>query len=152
MNNKVDLEKLILQRKPEICELCGGKMFYMGSGTYQCEDCHNIVMDDFGKVKAFLEENGASPAVVISESTGVPLDIINIYLRTGRLEIPEGSKYFINCERCGCSIRYGRFCPECAKILAGGIKAVFNADVGEKPKIKPKSDMAGQMHFINRKK
>ena len=103
-------------------------------------------------LKAFLEENGPSPAVVISENTGVPLDIINIYLRTGRLEIPEGSKYFINCERCGCSIRYGRFCPECAKILAGGIKAVFNADVGEKPKIKPKSDMAGQMHFINRKK
>ena len=35
-------------------------------------------------------------------------------LRESRLEIAEGSKIFMHCERCGKEIRSGRFCEECA--------------------------------------
>lgn len=67
------------------------------------------------------------------------------------MEIPEGSKYYLKCEKCGCSIRYGRFCPDCVRELAGEIKAVFHEDVGEKPKCEPDSDMKGRMHYLNRR-
>ena len=148
---RTDLERMILENKPVICEKCKGKLFFSGGGRYKCQDCGNEVLDDFGKVKEFLEENGPSPSMVISENTGVRQDIINMFLKKGRLEIPEGSPCYIKCEKCGCSIRYGRFCPECIQKLAGGIKVIFNEDMGERPKHEPKSDMTGKMYFLKRK-
>lgn len=91
---------------------------------------------------------GPSPAVVIAAGTGVKPEIINHFLKKGRLEIPEGSKYFLQCERCGCAIRYGRFCPECMRELTGGIRAAFHEDVGERPKNTPK--LSGQYHFMKK--
>ena len=146
---RVDLEKLIISNKPIICEVCKGKLFYVGGGKYQCESCGFEVFDDFGKVKHFLEEYGPSPAVVVSEATGVSTEIIEMFLKQGRVEIPENSPYYINCEKCGCSIRYGRFCPQCVKELSGGIYAILSQDMGERPKHDPK--LNGQMRFINKK-
>ncbi len=142
-----DLEKLIISNKPVVCELCKGKMYYVHGGLYRCDKCGHEVLDDFGKVKTFIELNGPSPALTISAATGVATEIIELFLKQGRVEIPDGSKYYIKCERCGCSIRFGRFCPECVQELAGGIKSVFCAEMGERPK---REDMSGKMHFLNR--
>lgn len=146
-----EAERIILENKPIICEKCKGKLYFMGGGRYKCNDCGNEVLDDFGKVKEFLEENGPSPSAVISENTGVRQDVIATFLKKGRLEIPDGSPCYIKCERCGCSIRYGRFCPECIQKLAGGIKVIFNEEMGEKPKKEPKSNTEGGMFFLQRK-
>ena len=132
--NKREIESIVLASRPISCSKCRGKLFYIGSGKYKCERCENEVMDDFGKVKAFLEENGPSPAVVIGESTGVRVEVIEFFLKKGRLEILENSAFYLQCEKCGCAIRYGRYCPQCAKSLLGGIKAIFHEDVGERPK------------------
>lgn len=149
-NKRNELERIIIDNKPIICEKCQGKLFFVGGGRYKCNNCGYEVLDDFGKVKEFLEENGPSPSMVISEKTGVRQDIIDMFLKKGRLEIPEGSPCYIKCEKCGCSIRYGRFCPECIQKLAGGIKVIFNEDMGERPKREIKSDMSGKMHFMKR--
>ncbi len=149
MNTVYDLEKLIIGNKPVICENCQGKMFYVSSGKYECRLCGHIVLDDFGKVKQYLEDYGPSPAIVVSEATGVPTEIIEMFLKRGRIEIPEGSKYYLKCERCSCSIRYGRFCPDCVRELANGIKVLFNEDVGAKPKYEVNPNMAGKMHYFN---
>ena len=150
MNNLNDLEKLIIGNKPVHCSMCNGKMFYVGGGRYRCEKCGSETLDDFGKVKQFLEENGPSPALVVARATGVKPEIIEIFLKKGRVEIPEGSTYYLSCEKCGCSIRYGRYCPDCVRELAGGIRAVFNEEMGEKPKFESNPDMRGRMHFLNR--
>lgn len=142
-----DLEKLLISNKPVRCE-CGGKLFHIGGGQYECHTCKNITMDDFGKVKAFLDENGPSPAMVISQATGVSTDIIDMFLKNGRLEITENSKYFIKCEKCGCSIRSGRFCIDCAKELTQGIQRIFFNEVGDKPKHAPK--IQGAMHYLDK--
>ena len=142
-----ELEKLIISNKPVVCELCKGKMYYVHGGLYRCDKCGHEVLDDFGKVKTFIELNGPSPALIISAATGVATEIIELFLKQGRVEIPDGSKYYIKCERCGCSIRFGRFCPEYVQELAGGIKSVFCAEMGERPK---REDMSGKMHFLNR--
>lgn len=146
------LEKMILDSKPVVCEKCGGKLYYDAMGRYRCENCKHEILDDFGKVKVFLDENGPTPIPIIVEKTGVSADLLNAFLKKGRLEIPEGSKIYIKCEKCGCSIRYGRYCPECIHELAGGIKAVFNEDLGERPKKEIKDDGGEKMRFMNRER
>lgn len=142
-----DFKKLRMAEKTVFCEKCRGNMNYTNAGIYKCEECGHETLDDFGKVKRYIELNGPTPAFIISQATGVSTDVINSFLREGRVEIPEGSDCYIKCEKCGCSIRYGRYCPECVKSLAGGIKSVLVADMGERPKNK---DMSGKMHFLDK--
>lgn len=144
-----DEEKLLIQNKPIVCEKCKGKLFFMGGGRYQCGSCGHETLDDFGKVKEFLDKNGPSPAVIISEATGVDQSVINLFLKNGRVEITEDSPYFLKCEKCGCSLRYGRYCPECIIRVTGQITSIFNAEVGEKPKSANPS-LSGNMHYISR--
>ena len=142
-------EREFLDRKPNRCSKCKGRLKYIGGGYYQCYACGNREIDDFGRVKDFIDENGPSPSVVISDCTGVPIDIVNGMLREGRLEIPEGSNVYITCETCGCSIRYGRYCPDCIRNRTNSLKGVFfNPDVGEKPQHEVKN-MDGRMHFLD---
>ena len=147
--DRVVLEKVFLANRPVICHKCNGELKYIGGGKYRCEVCNHEFYDDFGKIKEFLDTNGPAPALLIAEKTGVNLDLIDLFLRKGRLEIIENSPAYISCEKCGCSIRYGRFCPHCARILLGGIKALFHEDTGECPKNPPKKE--GKMHFLYKK-
>ncbi len=146
--DQIKFEKEFLERKPTRCSKCKGRIRYIGGGYYECFDCGNLEVDDFGKVKDYIDENGSAPAIIISENTGVPVDIINVMLRQGRLEIPEGSPVYIECEGCGCSIRFGRFCPDCIRARTNNLQgAFFNPDVGEKPKKEvPKDD--SKMRFL----
>ena len=145
------LEQLIIKSKPIECEACKGRMLYIGSGKYQCRECGYEELDDFGKVKAFLEENGPTPAMIVEKATGVRGEVINFFLKKGKVEIPEGSRYYLKCQKCGCSLRYGSFCSFCVKELAGDMEQMFNEDVGEIPKYELNPDMRGKMHFLNRR-
>ena len=126
-------EEVFLEHRPVYCEECGGKMFYQGGGLYQCEDCYAEQLDDYGKIKNYLEENEGASAVTVSKETGVELAVVGMLLKEGRIKIPDGSKLFIKCQRCGCSLRFGRFCQECTMSLAGELKGAFYENVGEKP-------------------
>lgn len=138
--------KWILENRPIECSKCKSPLFYKGSGKYACQSCGNVEYDDFGKVKAYLDEHGVSSMGIISAETGVSMEKLHVMLREGRVEIPDGSKYYIKCEKCGCSIRYGRYCPDCARRIAAELnQAFYIADMGEKPK------MDGSMRFIHGK-
>ena len=143
-----EFQKFFLESVPVICRKCGGKLFYEGNGTYKCHDCGETEMDDFGKIKQYLEKNGATPAVQIAEDTGISINVINVFLRDGRLEIPEGSKIYIKCERCGCALRFGRYCADCTRQLAGEIKGAYYENMGQQPKVLPQSKDAGKMHSL----
>lgn len=145
-----ELEKLVQQKKVERCELCHNRMNYIGSGRYRCTFCGAEILDEFGKIKAFLDQNGPTPSGIIAQQTGISLDRIDAYLRKGMVEIQDGGKYYLTCERCGCDIRYGRYCPECAKSeIKDGFRTSYQ-DVGERPKTQ-NNEMSGKMHFLNRK-
>ena len=79
--------KLIIDEdKLQQCPECGGNYSFLGQGKYACENCGKVEYNDFGKIILFLEENGPSPAVVISEGTGVPITKIMQYIRQGRMK------------------------------------------------------------------
>lgn len=98
---------------PKVCGKCGGVMVFKGVGEYQCEDCGEKSLDDYGKARNYLEEHRGATAAEIEKAVGVSQRSIRKLLRDGRLEIAEGSKSFLRCELCGKSIRYGQFCSEC---------------------------------------
>lgn len=138
------LDDVMLEKNLAKCEKCGGRLVYKYSGIYECEGCHIEVYDDFGRVKKYIEDHGPSPANEIAQCTGVELSAINRFLRLGRVEIPEGSGFYINCAICGAPIRYGKYCMECAvKSANGGQKGVLMEEAGERVK-----GSAGRMHYL----
>lgn len=141
------LKAAFLDTRPVFCSKCNGKLHYVGGGRYKCMSCEEECLDAFGTIKEYLDEHGPSSAYIISEETGVRLELIELFLRKGRLEILENSPFYLSCEKCGCAIKYGRYCPDCARTLLGGIKSLFHEDIGERPKSDTKK--AGKMHFLS---
>lgn len=128
----------------KFCPICGEPMKYMFGEVYKCQKCGRSELTDFGKVREFLEKSGPQPAVVISRETGVALDVIDKFLKEGRVEIPDGSDIYIKCQSCGTDIRYGRFCPECMLRMSKDIgQAMLSPEVGERPRSK-----SGKMHTL----
>ena len=154
---KAKLKELLNQNRPVKCEFCGDKFSYQGAGEYACRGCGRVVKDDYGKVKSFLEENGPASAAVVCAATGVGMEIVELMLKEGRLEFQEGQDfYFLKCESCGCSLRYGRFCPDCFKKTTADLKSSFGIEsLGEKPGHSKafsgylNSDRAGKMRYIS---
>ena len=55
-------EKEFIDRKPNRCSKCKGRLKYLGGGYYQCFDCENTEIDDFGRIKDYIDENSCADA------------------------------------------------------------------------------------------
>lgn len=127
------------------CEICGGILKESGLGIYVCSQCGHEILSEFGQIKQYIEEHGASTAIQISDGTGISVTRIDKYLREGRIEIPEGSDVFIPCLKCGTDIRYGKYCPACAAQLTKQFQsAIMSTEIGETPK-----KNQGKMRYID---
>lgn len=139
-------KKVKLSLEPIFCKRCHAYYKKVGLGIYKCPECGYEEVDDFGKVRMFLEKNGKSSAPVIAEGTGIPVSKIERFLREGRIEIPDDSDIFIRCESCGTEIKYGRFCPKCALEMCKKLNmAISQGEIGELPKKRTE-----KMHYLNR--
>ncbi len=127
-NDEREVYKLAPADEPVICEVCGGKLKVVGNGLYECESCHHQQLDDFGKIKKFLREKGPASLYDIYEGTGIEMEEIEHFLRDERLEIPEGSKFFLKCQKCGRPIRLGKYCPECSRTAGKGIRSAYRGN------------------------
>lgn len=142
-NKHITLNNIL---KPTFCKKCAGKYIYRALGEYECPKCGFIELDEYGVIRKYLEGKGAQPAVTISMDTGIPVPVIDQYLKQGRLEVPEGSEIYIKCERCNNDIRYGRFCPSCAANLSKEFSSMLTPnEIGETPK-----KNTGKMRFLDK--
>lgn len=99
---------------PHICEACGGELVYKGVGEYQCGQCGDVVYDDYGKVRLYVEQHPGATIGETEAATGVPHKVIRRLLREERMEVSADSRTFLVCRGCGVTIRSGDFCPKCA--------------------------------------
>lgn len=119
---------MLLESKPTRCKACNARVYYLGNGKYYCRTCGFETLDDYGKMKKFVRENPEYTVVYASQVTGVRPEIIEQFAQKGDFEVPEESPYFLSCEKCGCSIREGRYCSFCVYEIAGELKNMFNED------------------------
>ena len=49
-------EELTINPALVVCKECSGVMRYRGGGLYVCEECKHEELDDYGKVRQFLEK------------------------------------------------------------------------------------------------
>lgn len=124
-------EALRVMNRKRFCPRCGRELKYDALGEYYCPVCGHKELNDYGKVRKFLDENGSSPAPVIEAATGVPMVVINELLDIGKVQIPNGSSDFLKCQQCGRNIKFGRICPDCAQNMTAGLKGAFKDSVGE---------------------
>ncbi|KSV60607.1 hypothetical protein [Acetivibrio ethanolgignens] len=142
-------EKLIgKQEKPRNmrnCMRCGMMFQYNGSGHIICPRCREEDKRDFDRVRDYVYEHKGATIIEVAEALDIKPEIIEGFLRAGRLEIPNDSAVFIHCERCRKEIKSGRFCANCAAQLTMEMKRALDFDdsqIGEEP------DRKGKMHFI----
>lgn len=122
----MEIERLLMPDAyniPRVCEKCGGVMIFKGVGEYQCEDCQETAYDDYGKVRAYIEEHRGATAAQIEDAVGVSQRTIRRLLKEGRLEVSEDSRMFLQCELCGKTLRSGRYCPECETKMHRSLEA-----------------------------
>lgn len=122
-----------------ICPNCDILMRYKHGGLYVCEKCGAEQLNDFGKVKKYLNEHGPTNAIDLAANTGVRRSRIGEFLRLGKVEIPEGSATFIHCKSCGTAIRFGNYCANCVHT-----KNIQEAYIGDTPKKVPE-----KMRFLD---
>ena len=129
-----DILEQIEKNIPTKCERCGARLYFKGSGRYVCPRCHVDYYDDFGVIKKYIDENGPAPAVEISVETGVKLEVIDMLLEKGRLEMPGELKEAERCERCGALFPIGRYCKECIEDTSKGIMNIFKNEEAQRRK------------------
>lgn len=126
------------------CKSCGRMFQYEGSEF--CTACRKDQVDDFQKVKEYLNENPGAIVPQVVEDTGVSVEKIMKFLKEERLEIKGEAGYILECESCGDKIPSGRFCKNCISNLRGELGSVTK----QKKKPEKKKDTKDQFRIIDR--
>lgn len=110
------------------CSECGSEMKYAGLGEYRCSECGNSILNDYGRVRLYLEEHPGATQSEVSKATGVSPNRIRQLLLDERIEISANSQIFLYCEMCGAPIRSGVRCLKCEEKYKKEIAAEKKAE------------------------
>mgnify|MGYP000990056772 CR=1 FL=1 len=112
------------------CTRCG--KIYAYDGFNICLKCRREDEDDFEIVKEYINENPGATISEVSEATEIDSKKIIEFLRQGRLEIKDENNIILKCERCGASIKTGRFCDKCVLEMQREFKQSIGGGVDPK--------------------
>jgi flagellar operon protein (TIGR03826 family) len=131
------------------CAKCGRVFQAEEIGQKYCSRCSSNEDDLFLKAREFIYDNPDTNVMEVTEELEIEEDLILKWLRQGRLELRgEGVGY--PCDRCGKSIKTGRFCESCQAELKSGFNEAFGIDKkSKKPEQKSEKDAHG-MHVKKR--
>ena len=109
------------------CKSCG-RLFNYFSGERVCQGCKNKQEEKFAEVKEYIHKNPGVGMQEVAINTEVSFGQIKQWVRQERLEFTKESLVGIECERCGVSIRTGRFCKSCKLNLATELKSAYSKE------------------------
>lgn len=115
-----------------------------------CDTCYKIVEKIFNKIRTYLEEYPGATAYEMNQRLGIPIHVINNFVRDGRLiEIPN-EHLNIECLRCGNLLlsAYHKYCPVCEVEMKRDLKSAKEelSNIQNK-NIRNKSKESGGMHL-----
>lgn len=102
------------QIKLKVCRKCKAPIHENSLSNY-CQACYRRVEETFDKIREYLREYPGSTSFEMQQRLGIPMYIINNYIKDGRLiEIPNE---FLNleCLKCGSLLlsAHHKYCPPC---------------------------------------
>ncbi len=109
------------------CKECG-RLFNYISGPRLCPACRDKLEEKFSQVKKYIEDNRTAQLQQISEDNDVSIQQIKQWVREERLAFTEDSLVGIECERCGCTIKTGRFCENCKKTMVNTLGNAYKKE------------------------
>ena len=127
-----ELEKLLRHNKIEICAECGGRMKQIRSGEYECTECGNRELDDFGRIREYMKDHGAATKEELCVVLGVRAEVVNEYIRQQRLEKAGGGAGDGKCLLCGAPVKFGSICSKCKGTNRSGTASGIPAGVSGK--------------------
>lgn len=74
---------------PERCDKCDAKLEYTGCGHYICKECGNEMLDDYGKVRDFLDAHGPTPIPRLMQATGLSREQIETLIKRGSVSFTD---------------------------------------------------------------
>lgn len=76
-----------LYHRPFRCEKCGGRYKKCLKGIYECENCGQRAMDDYGKVRLYVEENPGATIAEVVVNTGVSRQLVKQMVEDGKFDL-----------------------------------------------------------------
>ena len=89
----------------------------------QCPACAASGDATFRRIKEYLYEHQGASASELVSVLGVSMRQIRQFLREDRLEVVGDGYSGLHCDKCGVSIKTGRFCEACGREAENRIKA-----------------------------
>ena len=145
---------------PELinCRKCGKMFTYNAIGPKVCNKCKADEENEFKVIKEYLYENPGATITEVSHALNITTVTLRRYLKEGRLEIVSTggeANMLLDCEKCGKSIRTGRYCDECERELSRGLSSVSKAlkdTISAKSHEKARPSVGEGMRFMNKEK
>ncbi len=86
------LERLIVMT-PTHCDKCNGDLEYLGIGRYQCVVCGNEMLDEYGKIRNYIDTYGPAPAWMIARETGISRKTIETLMQGNSVEFHKSAAF-----------------------------------------------------------
>ena len=133
------------------CRKCR-RLFNYVMGPWLCVNCREEEEEKFQEVKKYVMEHGRCSMQEVSEACEVTMSQIKQWLREERLVLSDDSPMGIGCEKCGKSIKGGRFCNECLTEITSSLKNASNSMKKDIPGPEPKKNNrdGDKMRFLNK--
>ena len=106
------------------CRKCR-RLFNYVMGPMYCAQCRQEMEEEFQKVKKYVQEHPGSDIRMVSEACEVDPMQIRQWIKEERLCFADDSPIGIACERCGITIKSGRFCAKCKSEMTSELKSVM---------------------------
>lgn len=88
------------------------------SESEYCDSCQESMQ--FREIREYVREHDVNE-FQLAEAFELPLRQVKQWIREGRLEYKDEQHSMVNlhCQKCGKSIQFGNYCPECNRAMLG---------------------------------
>ncbi|TCT14011.1 flagellar operon protein (TIGR03826 family) [Natranaerovirga pectinivora] len=131
------------------CKTCGKIFNYIG-GQPICPTCKRNLEDKFQEVKAYIKDNPEAQIYQVAEDTDVNINQLRQWIREERLTFSDSSTIGIECEKCGITIKTGRFCNRCKEDIAHNLGSAYGTQKKEEVNEFKNKDTTSKMRYLNR--
>ena len=133
------------------CRMCG-KLYNFIGGPYRnlCPNCIEKMEKKVDEVKEYIEEHKAATINEVSEECDVSSRQIEQWIREERLMISDDSPIGIRCERCGATIRSGRFCERCKNKIANNLGSMYGESNAAVESMEKRASAEAKMRFLDK--